>query len=234
MIELNCPECGKPFEKTHWRKMFCSFPCQNRSKSRNWRAANPIQAKVLDKKSRDNCRENRLPRMRAWHEANKEQQNEKRREWHHSHKGEANERRSAHYYADHELHKENQKVRNYDARLTHPWRALLHGARARALKKKVPYALTKEWAMETWTGRCAVTNVEFKLGLREWGPKAFSPSIDRIVPSLGYVPGNCRFVLWMVNAFKYDGTDEDMIAIARAIVENVDRKNMKTSVISKG
>lgn len=48
----------------------------------------------------------------------------------------------------------------------------------------------------------------------------FSPSIDRIVPDRGYVPGNIRFVLHAVNSMKNDGTDADMVMIARAIVTN--------------
>jgi hypothetical protein len=136
----------------------------------------------------------------------------------------ADARRKEHYYAHHEQAKENQRVRFQATRITIPWRSLLHSAAERAKKKQVPFSLTKEWALENWTGRCAITNIPFGIGLRTSGPKTFSPSIDRIVPSLGYVPENCRFVLWAVNAFKYDGNDEDMIAIARAIVEYADRK----------
>jgi hypothetical protein len=224
MIELDCPECGKLFEKTHWRKRFCSFPCQNRTKARNWRAANPEQAKVLDKRTREKCRDRRLPRMRAWHHANKNAQNAKRRVWHHGHKEQANANRSALYYADHEQNKEKQKVRNYDSRIDTPWRKLLHSARQRACKKKVPFFLTDAWGEKSWTGRCAITNLPFEIGLRTSGPKMFSPSIDRIVPSLGYVPENCRFVLWAVNAFKSVGTDQDMILIARAILEYFEPK----------
>jgi len=111
-----------------------------------------------------------------------------------------------------------RKISGQEARLDEPWKPLLKGARERARRKNVPYSLTEEWANASWTGRCAVTNLEFRLGLRESGPKFFSPSIDRIVPALGYVPDNCRFILWAVNAMKYDGTDADMYALAEAIL----------------
>ena len=200
MIELICPECGNPFEKTHWRKKFCSFLCQNRAKSRNWRATNPEQARSLDRSNRERNRDVINERQRQWHVANKERQNTKRLEWHNSHKEEANEKRSALYYADHEQNKEKQKVRNYESRVAVPWRKLMQSARGRAAKKKVPFFLTEAWASENWTGRCAITGISFEIGLRTSGPKVFSPSIDRIVPHLGYVPENCRFVLWAVNA----------------------------------
>lgn len=224
MIELACPECGESFEKTHWRKKFCSFPCQNRAKSRNWRANNPEQQKVLDHRSRLKHRDVINERQRAWHHENKERQNEKRLKWHNAHKEEANEKRSALYYADHEQNKEKQKVRNYDARIETPWRKLIHSARQRAAKKRVLFFLTDSWGEKNWTGRCAITALPFEIGLRTSGPKMFSPSIDRIVPNLGYVPENCRFVLWAVNAFKSVGTDQEMLTIARAILKYFEPK----------
>lgn len=56
-------------------------------------------------------------------------------------------------------------------------------------------------------------------------PRFFSPSIDRIVPALGYTPENCRFILWAVNAFKHDGTDDDMYRVAEALIAA--RKSVK-------
>lgn len=229
---LNCRECGVHFPKTHSRMSFCSSRCRNNAKMRRWRAKHPEQQKALEKRYRVKNRPVVLQRMRAWYHANKDEQTAKRRAHHHANKDRANARRLAHYFANHEQQKEKKRVNGQKARITVPWRALLHSAEGRAKKKKVPYSLTKEWAIQTWTGRCAVTDIPFKLGLKESGPKAFSPSIDRVIPSLGYVPENCRFVLWMVNAFKYDGTDEDMIAIARAIVEYADLRNTKTSIVS--
>jgi hypothetical protein len=46
----------------------------------------------------------------------------------------------------------------------------------------------------------------------------FSPSIDRIIPTLGYTKGNCRFILHALNALKGSGTDEQALAIAGAFV----------------
>lgn len=102
-------------------------------------------------------------------------------------------------------------------RKTHPWAKFLQSARQRAAKKGVPFELTPEWAAARWTGRCEITDLPFTLGRTQPGPSFWSPSIDRIIPALGYTPTNSRFALWAVNALKHDGTDEDMIAVARAI-----------------
>lgn len=123
-------------------------------------------------------------------------------------------------YTDARRPQYNARMRlvNYKARLITPWRPLVRSARLRALEKNVPFSLTHEWATARWTGRCELTGIEFKVGLRESGPKFFSPSIDRIEPVKGYVENNCRFVLWGINAFKHDATDADMFMVAEALM----------------
>ncbi len=49
-----------------------------------------------------------------------------------------------------------------------------------------------------------------------------SISIDRIDPSLGYSFGNIRLVCYQVNTFRGRWTDEQMLAMARAIVAKAD------------
>lgn len=77
-----------------------------------------------------------------------------------------------------------------------------------------------EWAEKRWTGKCEITGLPFILSTQR-NPYLFSPSLDKIVPSLGYVPDNCRFILHAVNALKGAGTDEQMLEIAKAIVEKL-------------
>ncbi|MGH7971285.1 MAG: hypothetical protein ACREIC_21410, partial [Limisphaerales bacterium] len=119
-------------------------------------------------------------------------------------------------------HKEDANMKRSEnfqkERLIEPWKKFLRSAEHRATKKRVPFALSFEWVRKHWTGRCELTGLEFILGQRGAGPKAFSPSIDRIKPELGYVDDNCRFVLWAVNAFKAEGDDEQMLRLARALL----------------
>lgn len=125
------------------------------------------------------------------------------------------ERRRRHY----EAHLARQKKRYHQTRAWLPWLNALTGSKARAKKHGIQFTITKEWASERWTGKCEVTGIEFILSTRR-NPYFFSPSIDRIIPSLGYTPENSRFVLHAVNALKGAGTDEDMLLVARAIVIN--------------
>lgn len=99
---------------------------------------------------------------------------------------------------------------------TKPWIRLVSKAKARAAEKGLDFDLTSEWATSVWTGRCAVTGAEFLSNAKKFR----SPSIDRINPELGYVQSNCRFVLWIVNVFKNNGTDQEMKEVAKLIVDS--------------
>jgi len=233
-IQLICAErtCGAPFLKTHSRMAYCSARCRNRHKMRGWRARHPDKQTMIEKRRWLKHRDKRSEKNRLWRLENRESQNAKSRAYHQVNREKANSRRRERRATHHEEEKLRQRQYGQRARVALPWKPLLKSAYERSIKKKVPFALTPEWAEERWTGHCEITGIPFGIGLRESGPKTFSPSIDRIVPALGYVPTNCRFVIWAVNAFKYDGTDEDMISIARAIIEYADKRPITVSTIS--
>lgn len=120
------------------------------------------------------------------------------------------------------LHK---KINNY------PWQTLIESTRKRAAKNGVEHTLTFDWGKQHWTGKCAITGIPFTEPNNRRGRKnrTFFPSIDRINPHIGYTPENSRFVLWAVNAFKSDGTEEDMLMIAKAIVDSISPVGINSS-----
>jgi hypothetical protein len=100
-----------------------------------------------------------------------------------------------------------------------PWAKLLRSAKGRAIKKGVPFTLSAAWAVSKWTGRCELTGIPFDMGLPgKPGGRSYSPSIDRIVPSSGYVPTNCRFILYGINRFKGEMSDDEMFIMARLLL----------------
>ncbi len=109
-------------------------------------------------------------------------------------------------------------VRRRNLKKTHPWRMPIEAAKGRAIIKKISCDLTEAWGLKVWTGYCAVSGLPFKYERSSKGPSIFAPSIDRIDSNKGYTQDNCRFVLACINFFKNNGTDEEMFAIAEAIV----------------
>lgn len=86
----------------------------------------------------------------------------------------------------------------------HRAKRLLGAARARARAAGLPYsvdaAFTKQVQAVLDAGVCELTGLPFSFTPDSAGPPPMSPSLDRIVPELGYVPGNVRVVCWAVNA----------------------------------
>ena len=127
----------------------------------------------------------------------------------------------ARYYRDKDKLLARQKVRYQETRLNLPWRIPFNAAKARAKSTGIPFDLTHKWAIARWTGKCEITNIEFKLGRPMREPKTFTPSIDRIKPKAGYLQTNCRFILQGINSLKSNDTDETVLFIARAIVNRL-------------
>jgi hypothetical protein len=123
--------------------------------------------------------------------------------------------------------KDRRSAELYKNRRLYPWIPLFRSAKARAAASGLPFSLTKEWLKNRWTGRCELTGIEFVIGEGIGGSTIYSPTIDKIIPALGYAPTNCRIVLKAVNLLKLNGTDEQMYAIAEALLAN--KGNMSPS-----
>lgn len=108
-----------------------------------------------------------------------------------------------------------------DRRINEPaFRAyeLWHGAKCRASSRGIEFSLPRA-DVERWmaVGICQVTGLRFDLALKSKRMGSFSPSLDRIDPNKGYIPGNVRMVCWIYNRAKGDGTDSDVMMLVEAL-----------------
>ena len=93
----------------------------------------------------------------------------------------------------------------------------LYKAKRRAKEKKVPFDLSAEYLEEIFPkdNLCPVFGLSF-----EWGggsdeaSRDNSPSLDRIVPELGYVEGNVVWISNRANILKRDATWEELQRVA--------------------
>jgi hypothetical protein len=110
------------------------------------------------------------------------------------------------------------QTRQQRYRLNNPEHVLVHGAKHRAKKLNIPFSLTHSDI--TVPDTCPVLGIPLKahVGGRS-GYFPDSPTLDRIVPSLGYVPGNVRVISARANLIKRDATVvelEKILEYARA------------------
>jgi hypothetical protein len=137
---------------------------------------------------------------RAYRVAHREERNARNRtymrEYRATHSEEINSRRRAN----------RKECRTYDRayKAAHPEYPHLGNARRRAKGAGVPCTLTLADVRAILAPmRCSATGLPLGRGVGVLGP--LSPTLDRIEPARGYVPGNVRLVCHRFNALR--GTD---------------------------
>lgn len=97
-------------------------------------------------------------------------------------------------------------------------------AKIRAKKKNIKYDLSTEILSNLWEqqgGLCALTKLPMQIPIERHGKASpFSPSIDRIDSSLGYVKDNIRLVTFIANCSLHDYGEEIFQTIAKAYINN--------------
>lgn len=97
---------------------------------------------------------------------------------------------------------------------------LFHGTK-NGKRQLSNHEITPEWILEKLKiGRCEVTNLPFVYSMKPRNP--WSPSVDRINPQIGYTLNNTRVVVWIYNAAKNVFSDQDVLQMSKALIEQQD------------
>lgn len=97
------------------------------------------------------------------------------------------------YYQDNKLTFQNRYLENYN-------KIILSAAKQRAKKKQLPFNITVEdIIVPTY---CPLLGIEIKNSIPGEGRKNNSPTLDRIIPELGYIKGNVWVISWKANRIK--------------------------------
>lgn len=105
------------------------------------------------------------------------------------------------------------KRRLYRLRRSQTLYSILSCVRQRAKARNIPYNLTI--ADIRVPEFCPVLGLKMARNEGRHGPCDTSPSVDKLIPGLGYVSGNVRIISNRANRLKGDSTDPlEMIAIA--------------------
>lgn len=89
-------------------------------------------------------------------------------------------------------------------------RGLLYAAKKRAKLNNLPFMLQLDDIVIPET--CPVIGVQLQYGKGKLLDA--SPTLDRIVPELGYVPGNVLVISYKANRIKNNGTPEEVMKVA--------------------
>lgn len=94
-----------------------------------------------------------------------------------------------------------------------PAKYLWRHAYDRARKKGVPFSITVDDVVVPEV--CPVLGFPMVFGVRH---SPFAPSLDRIRPELGYVPGNVQIISNRANMMKNEASPEELVRFARWVL----------------
>lgn len=105
--------------------------------------------------------------------------------------------------------------------------SLWQSAKKASQKNNLDFDLTKEWIEQKLVdGFCEVSKLPFDFTSKEtgtWGSGSqnpYAPSLDKTDPNKGYTKDNVKVVVWIYNVGKQNNTHNDMMTLAKALVEN--------------
>ena len=119
-----------------------------------------------------------------------------------------------------EYHRKKSNQRYLDK----PFWFTIRDAKKRAKKFNIDFNLTEEYVESIYPkdGKCPALGIKLK---RKDGSNA--PSLDRIIPSLGYVEGNIQWVSKLANQIMSSATPDQVIQVGtyfKKIAEGVDNE----------
>lgn len=112
-------------------------------------------------------------------------------------------------------HAEGNKNRTYDYQKQHPFEAMFYRRKNAAKHEGILFTIKiKELIVPSV---CPVLGILLQHGRENLDS---SPSMDRVVPDKGYIPGNVKIISLRANRIKSDGTVEEHLKIIEYMKEH--------------
>lgn len=159
---------------------------------KNWYEKNREGALEYQKKYTEENKNKVNARKKKYYEDNREKVTEYRRKW-------QEENREA--------------IKGY--RKDNSEAYILYNIKRRAKNKGVPFDITVEDILNP--GVCPALGINMKRGSHTHSYS--SPSVDRIIPELGYVKGNIQVISKKANTMKSDATPEELRMFAKWVLK---------------
>lgn len=116
-------------------------------------------------------------------------------------------------------------------------KAYLGNAKARAIRDNIPFNLVLQDLEDIATDQCPILHTPFvwgQSGLGKGKTRPDSPTLDRILPELGYVKGNVAFLSYRANRIKDNGTMQEHYDIADFIWNHINANKKPAPPVPAG
>lgn len=109
--------------------------------------------------------------------------------------------------------------------MAYPERRLLYQARARATKAGIPFSIEEKDIFIPEA--CPILGIPLYRGVKNRTDN--SPSLDKILPNLGYKKGNVQVISWRANRMKNDASPADLLSFAKWVIKNAKTLSNRTA-----
>ena len=134
--------------------------------------------------------------------------------------------------------KQAEKLRQALYRQTSFANSMLARCKSLAQKTGLDFDLDLDWFKKNLKGmKCAASGLDFVMPVYEPNARGkrgpWTPSVDRIDNSKGYVKENCRLVVWMYNLAKSNYKENEMYKLCNAVIKYKTSKNNGINIQAK-
>jgi len=100
-----------------------------------------------------------------------------------------------------------------------------HARKNHAKVNNIPFTISLDYIISIIVDECPILKIPLSWCVQSKTITDNSPTIDRINPSLGYIPGNVAWISNRANRIKNDGTAEEHLAIYNFISQCATEKS---------
>jgi len=160
-------------------------------------------------------KEARSKQAKEHYQVHKEDISKRNKEWRKKNKNKLSE------YEKSDFRKQKNKEWREQKRVEDRFRFVWYAAKRRAKAANVPFTISKRNIIDIFPsdGKCPMLGIELQFNNKKSCDN--SPSLDRIIPSVGYVPGNIQLISYRANRIKNDASLEELKSIVAFLERGV-------------
>lgn len=210
-----CTSCKLDFEYSYFAK-FNDFKAEPDEVCQYYKLC--YYCRIKGRAANQRRKEAKSNQSKEHYENNKKEIGLKNREWREKNKDKLKE------YEKSPQRKHKNKLWREKKREEDRYRFVWYAAKRRAKLNNIPFTITKQDIINICPkdNKCPILGITLQFGNKI--SQDNSPSLDRIIPSLGYVQGNILLISYRANRIKNDSTLDELEKIC-SFIKNLEINN---------